>query len=84
MEILKRLLVVLLWVAFIPSVTLLILFVGGLALLEQFITIDIDDEIYFQLMLLFIIFYPLIVLTRWILFKEWIFLPWQKTKNKGA
>ena len=25
--------------------------------------------------------YPLIILIRWILFNEWIFLPWQKTKK---
>ena len=84
MEILKILFQASQWLVFLP-------FLIGIYLwiyihIYEFIYIPIyenylhSDEPFITLML--ILPYPLIILIRWILFKEWIFLPWKKGTTK--
>jgi len=78
MEILKRLIQVIQWIAFLP-------FVFGFSfwvmLLVSGNTVDINEPEGINLITC-LFSYPLIILIRWILFKEWIFLPWKKASTK--
>ena len=76
MDILKRLFQVLLWVTFPLTALILVYYVGGF--IESGYP---DEEIIFYTSIL-VPSYCLIVIIRWILFKEWIFLPWKKASTK--
>jgi hypothetical protein len=76
MDILKRLFQVSQWLAFLPFL------MGMLSWIMILINKGfVRDDIVLVLAML-ILPYPSIILTRWILFKEWIFLPWQKGTTK--
>ena len=78
MEILKRLFQVLLWIGFVGFA--LGLFVWIVCITEgRDIYIDEPDGMFITITILS---YVTIVVTRWILFKEWIFLPWKKASTK--
>jgi len=77
MDILKRLFQASQWLAFLPFLlAMFMLIVFGIILGEV-----IDDDAAFNLTI-FILPYPSIILIRWILFKEWVFLPWKKGTTK--
>ena len=83
MDIFKRLFQVLLWIGFVGFALGLFIWIG--VSLESFFygyqSPDIDDAEGIFLTIA-TISYGTIVVIRWILFKEWIFLPWKKASTK--
>ena len=66
MDIIKRLFLVLQWLAFLPF----LLGLSARLFLRDTIGVMEAGKLAFP--------YLIIILIRWILFKEWILLPWQK------
>ena len=77
MEILKRLFQALQWLAFLPFLLAMFMWIVFGVIQGEYI----DDDAAFNLTI-FILPYPSVILIRWILFKEWIFLPWKKASTK--
>ena len=79
MDILKRLFVVIYWLVFLVLCfciywTIMAL-PGGDKAIHQYYE-------YSNYAAISLILYISIIIVRWILFKEWIFFPWQKGKQK--